>query len=173
MLLFSFTVTPGGVTCDLRRFGSRRRSQTGCILNFLWKRSSRWWESNLRHLLVFNSSLVPQKYHIFAEVSTSPRMSPSFCQQVQQQESGSLSHGAHGSVRARAHLFPQRYHKTRGFSVVRRCACISVHPDSPAWSRSASVPCCIKRTCHHPEHIECSMGQEDEGEEKKMEKPRS
>lgn len=127
------------------------------------------------HCLVLNSTLVPRKYHMFVELSTFQQRSPSFCQQVQQQRSVPLSHRAYHSMRVPAHLCPQRYHKTGVFPValVRRRSCISIHPDSCAWSHSASVPRCIKRMIHHPEHSECSMGWEEEWEEKKMGKPRS
>lgn len=126
------------------------------------------------YCLVLNSTLVPRKYHMFVELSTFQPMSPSFCQQVQQQDSLPLSHRAHGSMRVPADLWPQRYHNAGVFPVtlVPCRSCISVHPGSCAWSRSASVPC-IKRTLHHPEYSECSMGCEEECEEKKMGKPRS
>lgn len=124
------------------------------------------------YCLVLNSTLVPRKYHMSVELSTFQQRSPSFCQQVQHQESLPLSHRAHGSMWVPAHLCPQRYHNAAVFPValVRYRSCISVHPGSCAWSRSASVPR-IKRTLHHPEYSECSMGWEEECEEKKMGKP--
>lgn len=124
------------------------------------------------YCLVLNSTLVPRKYHMFVELSTFQQRSPSFCQQVQQQESLPLSHRAHGSMCVPAHLCPQRYHNAGVFPVtlMRYRSCISVHPGSCAWSRSASVPR-VKRMLHHPEYSDCSMGWEEECEEKKMGKP--
>lgn len=77
---------------------------------------------------LLNFSVVPRKYHMFAEVSTSRRMPPSVCQQVQQ-ESASLSRGVHGSMCALCTRLPTKKSAT---TRLLSCACVTqllhLHP---------------------------------------------